>query len=151
MPTCGSRPISRTAPGISSPAPPQSASGSPSPITTSPGAAVSPASTRWPVTPHPAPLDAAGNKPCYTFFYPQEDYDFATIESLAELSRTGITDAQIHIHHDRETPAGFIEKMSTFIRRLHEDHGLLHVHNGRPMFGFIHGNRAHDNSPPGGN
>lgn len=104
----------------------------------------------WPRIADAAPRDAAGNKPCYTFFYPQEDYDFATIESLAELSRTGITDVEVHIHHDHETPAGFTEKMSTFIRRLHEDHGLLHVHNGRPMFGFIHGNWALDNSLPGG-
>ena len=35
---------------------------------------------------------------------------------LAEMTREGIGDVEVHIHHDNETPAGFIEKMSTFCR-----------------------------------
>ena len=105
---------------------------------------------RWPSIAAGAPLDAAGRPPCYTFFYPQEDYDFCTIEALAEMSRTGTTDVEVHIHHDNETAAGFTEKMSTFCSRLHNDHGLLHHHNGQLVFGFIHGNWALDNSLPGG-
>jgi hypothetical protein len=105
---------------------------------------------RWPVIADAAPLDSAGNKPCYTFFYPQEDYEFGTIEALAEMSRTGISDVEIHIHHDKDTAAGFVEKMSVFRDRLHNDHGLLHHHDGRLVFGFIHGNWALDNSLPDG-
>jgi hypothetical protein len=106
---------------------------------------------RWPVIAAAAPLDAAGRPPCYTFFYPQEDYDFTTIESLAELSRTGIADVEIHIHHHKDTAAGFAEKIATFCSRLRNDHGLLHQHNGRLVFGFIHGNWALDNSLDRGN
>ena len=105
---------------------------------------------RWPAIASAAPLDATGRPPCYTFFYPQEEYDFTTIEALAELSRTGITDVEIHIHHDKDTAAGFTEKMTTFCSRLHNDHGLLRHHNGRLVFGFIHGNWALGNSLPGG-
>jgi hypothetical protein len=105
---------------------------------------------RWPVIAADAPADAAGRRPCYTFFYPQEDYEVGTLNALAEMSRNGTTDVEIHIHHHNDTAAGFTEKIKTFCSQLHENHGLLHHHNGRLVFGFIHGNWALGNSLPGG-
>jgi hypothetical protein len=105
---------------------------------------------RWPVIAAEAPADANGRPPCYTFFYPQEDYDRGVIESLAKMSRTGTTDVEVHIHHADDTAATFAEKMRTFCKQLHENHGLLHHHDGRLVFGFIHGNWALDNSLPNG-
>jgi hypothetical protein len=104
----------------------------------------------WPVIAAEAPADADGHQPCYTFFYPQEDYNPGTINALAELSHNGTADVEVHIHHDKDTAAGFNEKISTFCKQLHNDHGLLHHHNGRLVFGFIHGNWALDNSLPDG-
>ena len=104
----------------------------------------------WPRISDAAPRDADGKKPCYSFFYPQEEYRAELLAPLAEMTRDGIGDVEVHIHHDKETPAGFIEKMSTFCRTLRENHGLLHDHNGRMVFGFIHGNWALDNSRPDG-
>jgi len=104
----------------------------------------------WPRIADAAPRDTAGKRPCYSFFYPQEEYRAELLAPLAEMTRDGIGDVEVHIHHDKETAAGFVEKMSTFCRTLRESHGLLHDHNGRMVFGFIHGNWALDNSHPAG-
>jgi len=104
----------------------------------------------WPRIAGAAPRDAAGRKPCYSFFYPEEEYRHELLEPLAEMTRQEIGDVEVHIHHDRETAEAFIGKISGFCRRLRDDHGLLHDHNGQMVFGFIHGNWALDNSHPVG-
>jgi hypothetical protein len=104
----------------------------------------------WPKIAEAAPRDASGKQPCYSFFYPQEDYRRELLTPLAEMTRQGICDVEVHIHHDQETPDGFREKIKTFCRQLREEHGLLHDIDGRTMFGFIHGNWALDNSRPDG-
>jgi hypothetical protein len=78
--------------------------------------------------------DSAGRPPCYTFFYPQEQYRPHLIDALAEMRRAGIGDVEIHIHHDGEGEQDFVDRMS----------------EGNIQFGFIHGNWALDNSLPGG-
>jgi hypothetical protein len=104
----------------------------------------------WPEIAEQSPRDGVGKRPCYSFFYPQEEYRAELIEPLAEMTRAGVGDVEVHIHHDRETPEMFREKIGTYCRRLREDHGLLHELNGRVAFGFIHGNWALDNSRPDG-
>lgn len=94
--------------------------------------------------------DSRDRSPVYTFFYPEEEYRSDILEHLAELTRRGIADVEVHIHHDREGRQNFIERMSAFIQRLHDCHGLLRRENGKLRFGFIHGNWALDNSNPGG-
>lgn len=94
--------------------------------------------------------DTRGRRPVFSFFYPQEEYREELLEPLAELTRMGIADVDIHIHHDREGEALFVEKMQGFIQALNGNHGLLRRHEGRLVFGFIHGNWALDNSRPGG-
>jgi hypothetical protein len=94
--------------------------------------------------------DSAGNAPKYSFFYPEEQYHPEFISGLAELTRAGIGDVEVHIHHDCEGRENFIGRMTTFLRRLREDHGLLRSVNGRTAFGFIHGNWALNNSRPDG-
>jgi len=94
--------------------------------------------------------DSTGRPACYTFFYPEEQYHPRVMDDLAALTRAGIGDVEIHLHHDRDTEDGFRDRMSAFIERLHVGHGLLHEEGGRPVFGFIHGNWALDNSLPEG-
>ena len=94
--------------------------------------------------------DSAGRPPCYTFFYPQEQYHPALIDALAEFKRAGIGDVEIHIHHDGEGEQDFVDRMSSFRDTLFHKHGLLRKHQGQIRFGFIHGNWALDNSLPGG-
>ncbi len=104
----------------------------------------------WPKIASAAPRDMWGKQPCYTFFYPQEEYHPEILAPLAKMTRQGICDVEIHIHHDYETADGFREKIKTFCRQLRDDHGLLHDIDGRTVFGFIHGNWALDNSRPDG-
>jgi hypothetical protein len=94
--------------------------------------------------------DSTGRAPQYTFYYPQEEYRPQFLDSLAELKRAGIADVDIHIHHDGEGQQNFVDRMSGFIQTLVNRHGLLRFSGGRPVFGFIHGNWALDNSRPDG-
>jgi hypothetical protein len=94
--------------------------------------------------------DSAGRPPKYTFFYPQEEYRPPLIDTLAEITRAGIGDVEIHIHHDGEGEQDFVDRMSGFRDTLVHTHGLLREQEGKIRFGFIHGNWALDNSLPGG-
>ena len=105
---------------------------------------------RWPEIAAAAPKDADGRPPCFTFFYPQEEYKRSLLDSLAELTRLGSADVEVHLHHFHDNAASFAAKLREFTARLHGDHGLLHEHRGRLVFGFIHGNWALDNSHPTG-
>jgi len=94
--------------------------------------------------------DSTGRPPQYGFFYPEEEYRPELLEPLAEMTRDGVGDVEVHLHHDADTSEGFSEKMSRFVETLHSRHGLLRRHDGRLAFGFIHGNWALDNSRPDG-
>jgi len=92
--------------------------------------------------------DSAGRSPVYSFFYPEEEYRPHLMDRLSELVRAGIADVEVHLHHDGEGEQDFIDRISGFTEILASRHGLLHKQNGRPVFGFIHGNWALDNSRP---
>src|SRR5947209_12320420 len=94
--------------------------------------------------------DSLGNRPVYTFFYPEEEYRPHLLQPLADLARNGIADVEIHIHHDGEGERNFRDRMARFVEALHEGHGLLRKVDGRVRFGFIHGNWALANSRPDG-
>jgi len=105
---------------------------------------------KWPRIADGAPLDAAGQRPQYTFFYPQEEYRSDLLEGIAEMVRLGVGDVEVHLHHDNEQRESFIHKVTEFCQRLTNGHGLLRQKDGRTTFGFIHGNWALDNSRPDG-
>ncbi len=94
--------------------------------------------------------DSAGKPPQYTFYYPQEEYRPGILDTLAAMTRQGIADVDVHIHHDGEGQQNFLDRMNGFVETLSTRHGLLRKHNGRTVFGFIHGNWALDNSRPDG-
>jgi len=105
---------------------------------------------KWPRIADEAPLDAAGQRPQYTFFFPQEEYRREILDGIAEITRLGVGDVEVHLHHEDEQRESFVKKVTEFCRRLTEDHGLLRQQDGRTVFGFIHGNWALDNSHPDG-
>jgi hypothetical protein len=94
--------------------------------------------------------DHAGRPPCYTFFYPEEQYHAGAIDRLAQLVHLDIADVEVHLHHDVDSPDAFVDRVGRFIERLHIAHGLLRRDSSGIRFGFIHGNWALDNSLPGG-
>jgi hypothetical protein len=95
-------------------------------------------------------IDSQGRCPQYTFYYPEEEYRPAFLDRLADMTRNRIADVDIHIHHDGEGEQNFLDRMRGFIDNLTNRHGLLRQHNGKTVFGFIHGNWALDNSRPDG-
>ena len=95
-------------------------------------------------------VDSTGRPAQYSFFYPEEEYRPRLLALLAEMVHAGAGDVEIHLHHDRDTQAAFLERTHLFIDRLANDHGLLHRVDGRAVFAFIHGNWALDNSSPDG-
>ena len=95
--------------------------------------------------------DSEGHPPQHTFFFPAEEYHPELLDALAVLCRGGWGDVEIHLHHDRDTPEGFREKLLRFADVLHHRHGLLRKDNsGRIRYGFIHGNWVLNNSGPDG-
>lgn len=105
---------------------------------------------RWPAIAAEAPVDSAGRAPCFTCFYPQEEYQPEILDSLARLAANQTLDVEVHLHHFNDNRESFREKVHTFTECLHRRHGLLHTIDGRIVFGFIHGNWALDNSHPEG-
>ena len=105
---------------------------------------------RWPRIAEDAPRDAAGQRPQYSFFYPQEEYHREILDGIAEMVHLGVGDVEVHLHHDHDNPESFTRKVREFCARLSNDHGLLRQFDGQTVFGFIHGNWALDNSRPDG-
>lgn len=91
--------------------------------------------------------DADGRPPRHTFFYPAEEYDCEVLDTLARLCRDGFGEVEIHLHHRNDTADGFRNKLVEFRDRLRREHGLLGSYpDGRPAYGFAHGNWALCNS-----
>lgn len=95
--------------------------------------------------------DDFGRAPRFTFFYPAEEYQPWVLDDLAVMTRQGIADVEIHLHHDGEPEAQIRALLEEFVTRLRQDHGLLRAGaDGRSAWCFIHGNWALDNSRPDG-
>lgn len=116
--------------------------------------------------------DADGKPPQHTFFYPQEEYNEAVIDKLADLCHRGAGEVEIHLHHRNDTAEGLREKLVEFRDALHKQHGLLgewevshrdtentegieqkvtkEAKERGPAYGFVHGNWALCNSRPDG-
>ncbi|MGL4575088.1 MAG: hypothetical protein ACRCV9_09900 [Burkholderiaceae bacterium] len=96
--------------------------------------------------------DADGRSPIHTFFYPQEEYRPEHIEPLVELSRMGIGEIEIHLHHHDDTEQGLRDKLREFTQILANNHDALprDPRTGQLRWAFIHGNWALCNSDPTG-
>jgi hypothetical protein len=92
--------------------------------------------------------DADGVHPQHTFFYPEEEYRVEHLNEIAALCQEGFGEIEVHLHHDNDTEAGLREKITRFVKVLHERHGALPIdpQTGQPVFAFIHGNWCLDNS-----
>lgn len=105
---------------------------------------------RWPEIAGEVRNSYANVRPRYTFFFPVEQYHPEVLDLLAEMTRDGIADVEVHIHHDGEGREDFLHRVGAFCQTLIERHGLLRKVEGQARFGFIHGNWALDNSLPEG-
>jgi hypothetical protein len=96
--------------------------------------------------------DADGRGPIHTFFYPEEEYRPEHLDALVDLCRMGLSEIEIHLHHDNDTEAGLREKLRRFTELLASRHDALPRDpvTRQPRWAFIHGNWALDNCHPSG-
>ncbi len=95
--------------------------------------------------------DSDGRPPQHTFFYPIDEYVPRHVEAIAGLCRQGFGEVEIHLHHDRDTAENLERTLQKFVRVFSDEHGMLsRWPDGRPAYGFVHGNWALDNSRPDG-
>lgn len=96
--------------------------------------------------------DSFGRPPQHSYFYPIEEYDAHLLDQLAHLQRAGLGDVEVHLHHDNDNAENLRTTLSQFAVLLRDRHGLLRSdpQSGQPVYCFIHGNWALDNSRPDG-
>jgi hypothetical protein len=84
--------------------------------------------------------DADGRPPRHTFFYPGEQYAPEYLEPLAELTRQGFGEVEVHLHHDGDTVSSLRRRLEEALADF-ERHGLVpRGAEGLPRWAFIHGN-----------
>jgi hypothetical protein len=105
--------------------------------------------TEWPAIANRC-RDAAGRCARYSFFYPAEAYRPHLLEPIADLIHAGLGDFGVHLHHGGESEDEFVDVIARFLAALERVHGLSQPWNGKPGFGFIHGDWALDNCRPEG-
>lgn len=98
--------------------------------------------------------DADGTKFRHTNFYPAEQYHRDLLTQMADLQREGLGEVEIHLHHgidEPDTEENLRRQLVEFRDRIAEDHKCLSRMNGdgMPMYAFVHGNWALDNSSGG--
>ncbi len=90
--------------------------------------------------------DFDGRVPAHSFFYPWDEYDCWELEQITKLCAAGYGEVDIHLHHRDDDEESLRQKLRDAIR-VYRQHGLLsHWPDGRPAWGFIHGNWALANS-----
>jgi hypothetical protein len=96
--------------------------------------------------------DSDGRPPRHTFFYPIDEYDPEHVDALAGLCTVGYGEVEVHLHHDGDTAENLRRTLLDYKEVLRNRHGLLasHPETGEPVYAFIHGNWALDNSRPDG-
>jgi hypothetical protein len=95
--------------------------------------------------------DSDGRTPRHTFFYPLDMYDEAHVDAIAHLCAQGFGEVEVHLHHDNDTATSLARRLNQGLDLLANRHNLLgRWPDGRPAYGFIHGNWALNNSRPDG-
>lgn len=92
--------------------------------------------------------DVDGRPPRHTFFFPAEQYSPDLMAPLAELTRQGLAEVELHLHH-RDDDAPQLEHTIVEALTRYASHGLLSRDaNGALRYAFVHGNWCLANSGP---
>lgn len=92
----------------------------------------------------------------HTYFFPGEQYDYASIEKLSALQADELGEVEVHLHHGVDKPDSALNTrriLETFRDTLAEKHQCLSRENSSslPRYAFVHGNSALANSAGGRN
>jgi hypothetical protein len=90
--------------------------------------------------------DADGKHPAHTFCYPWDECDEWELTRLAELCACGWGEIELHLHHRDDTETTLRQKLREAVTAYRAQGALPAWPDGRPAFGFVHGNWALDNS-----
>ncbi|RMD78915.1 MAG: hypothetical protein D6820_09090 [Lentisphaerae bacterium] len=89
-----------------------------------------------------------GERLCWNFFYPIEQYCQDHLDLLRPLVEAGLAEIGIHLHHHDDTPEQLFRTLCEGRARLHAN-GLLPLSpDGKPVYAFVHGNWALNNTHP---
>ncbi len=94
--------------------------------------------------------DADGVKPQHSFFFPGEHYRPRWLDTLADLSRRGYGEVELHMHHDGDTATSFASDVRRYIGEIASHGHLSRGPQGQIRFAFIHGNWCLANARPDG-
>lgn len=94
--------------------------------------------------------DADGRPPRHSFFFPGEQYDPYNLDLLAQLSREGYGEVEVHLHHDDDTEEGLRRDLGQYLEAFTSHGHLTRGPDGKPRYGFIHGNWCLSNGRPDG-
>lgn len=97
-------------------------------------------------------VDADGESPRHSFFYPEEEYRPEHLAKLEKLCGMGLGELEVHLHHENDTSENLRQLLQGFVTKLHADHGAFGIDpvNKKPAWSFIHGNWTLCNSDPKG-
>ena len=86
--------------------------------------------------------DADGRPPRHSFFFPGEEYRPAYLDALADLTRRGYGEVEVHLHHDGDTAETLERRLGETLDAFARHGHLSRDAEGRLRWAFIHGNWA---------
>ena len=94
--------------------------------------------------------DAHGRHPAHSFFYPWDEFDDWEFGRLVELCGRGWGEVELHLHHRNDTEFSLRRKLREAVQ-TYRQYGALSVWpDGKPAWGFVHGDWALNNSRSSG-
>ncbi len=84
--------------------------------------------------------DADGKPPRHSFFFPGEQYRPSTLDRLAQLTKQGFGEVELHLHHDQDNAKSLRANIENYLAAYARHGHLSRDADGRPRYGFIHGN-----------
>jgi hypothetical protein len=84
--------------------------------------------------------DSEGLSPKHSFFFPGEQYRPHWLDTLADFTRRGIGEVELHLHHDGDTRPKLKDDLLRYLGELASHGHLSRDVDGRLRYAFIHGN-----------
>jgi hypothetical protein len=96
--------------------------------------------------------DASGSPPRRTWFFPPHEHRYGNLRRLVSLCEGGYGEIELHLHHGKTTPdtPQNLRHTLQLCLRDYSEFGIFGAKDGRPRYGFIHGDWALNNSLGGG-